>query len=164
MRKNANTQLIHVILPHSWVGKRVFAVLKDEYDKMRQKEEKAQAQTIGIFARSLIVGGKKNAPLISFAGSGVAGFFIGMLLRRVLHILLIIVGSFLGALFLAIQYMANKGYLGNVQIDWTRIGNDTAVSLQNLVAQFSNQHIFGVLGIPATSGLAIGVIAGLAKR
>jgi uncharacterized membrane protein (Fun14 family) len=105
-----------------------------------------------------------STPLISFAGSGVAGFFIGMLLRRVLHILLIIVGSFLGAIFLAIQYMSNKGYLGNAQIDWTRIGNDTAVSLQNLVAQFSNQHIFGVLGIPATSGLAIGMMAGLAKR
>jgi uncharacterized membrane protein (Fun14 family) len=105
-----------------------------------------------------------STPLISFAGSGVAGFFIGMLLRRVLHILLIIVGSFLGAIFLAIQYMSNKWYLGNAQIDWTRIGNDTAVSLQNLVAQFSNQHIFGLLGIPATSGLAIGVIAGLAKR
>jgi uncharacterized membrane protein (Fun14 family) len=105
-----------------------------------------------------------NTPLISFVGSGVAGFFIGMLLRRVLHILLIIVGSFLGALFLAIPYMSNKGYLGNVQIDWTCIGNDTAVSLHNLVAQFSNQHIFGLLGIPATSGLAIGVLARLAKR
>jgi uncharacterized membrane protein (Fun14 family) len=63
-----------------------------------------------------------STPLISFAGSGVAGFFIGMLLRRVLHILMIIVGSFFGILFLAIQYMSNKGYLGNAQVDWTRIG------------------------------------------
>jgi uncharacterized membrane protein (Fun14 family) len=104
-----------------------------------------------------------STPLVSFAGSGVAGFFIGMLLRRILHIILIIVGSFLGVLFLAIQFMANKGYLGNAQIDWTRVGNDTAVSLQNLVAQFSNQHIFGVLGIPATSGLAVGTLLGIAK-
>jgi hypothetical protein len=87
----------------------------------------------------------------------------GMLLRRILHIILIIVGSFLGVLFLAIQFMANKGYLGNAQMDWTRIGNDTAASFQSLVTQFSSQHIFGVLGIPATSGLAIGVLAGLIK-
>lgn len=93
-----------------------------------------------------------STPLISFAGSGVAGFFMGMLLRRVLHIVLIIVGSFLGALFLAIQFMANKGYLGNAQIDWTRIGNDTAASFQGLYTQFSSQHVFGALGIPATSG------------
>jgi uncharacterized membrane protein (Fun14 family) len=49
-----------------------------------------------------------TTPLISFAGSGVAGFFIGILLRRVLHIILVIVGSFLGVLFLAIQYMSNN--------------------------------------------------------
>jgi uncharacterized membrane protein (Fun14 family) len=68
-----------------------------------------------------------------------------MLLKRVLRILLIIVGSFLGVLFLAIQYMAHKGYLGNVQIDWTRIGNDTAASFQNLVAQFSDYKIYDQL-------------------
>jgi uncharacterized membrane protein (Fun14 family) len=102
--------------------------------------------------------------LVSFGSSALCGFFIGMLLKRVLKIILIIIGSFLGVLFLAIQYMSHKGYLGNAQIGWTRIENDTAVSLQNLVAQFSNQHIFGLLGIPVTSGLAIGVIAGLAKR
>jgi uncharacterized membrane protein (Fun14 family) len=79
-----------------------------------------------------------STPLVSFAGSGVVGFFIGMLLRRVLHILLIIVGAFLGALFLAIQYMAHKGYLGNVQIDWTHIGNDTASYFQSLATQFSH--------------------------
>jgi uncharacterized membrane protein (Fun14 family) len=100
-----------------------------------------------------------STPVITFAGSGLCGFFIGILLKRVL----IVVGSFLGILFLAIQYMSHKGYLGNAQIDWTHIGNDTAAWFQNLVVHFSNQHIFGVLGIPATSGLAIGVIAGLAK-
>jgi uncharacterized membrane protein (Fun14 family) len=104
-----------------------------------------------------------TTPLISFAGSGVAGFFIGILLRRVLHIILVIVGSFLGVLFLAIQYMSNKGYLGG-QIDWTRIGNDTAAYFQSLITQFSSQHILGVLGIPATSGLAVGIIAGVARR
>jgi hypothetical protein len=60
--------------------------------------------------------------------------------------------------------MTNKGYLGSAQVDWARIGNDTAAYFQNIITQFSSQHIFGVLGIPATSGLAIGIIAGVARR
>jgi uncharacterized membrane protein (Fun14 family) len=35
-------------------------------------------------------------PIMTFGGSAIAGFFIGMLLKRVLKIILIIVGSFLG--------------------------------------------------------------------
>jgi hypothetical protein len=66
--------------------------------------------------------------IIPFAGSGVAGFFMGMFLRRVLKFLVIIIGSFLGAVFLV-----------------------------------SSSHILGTLGIPATSGLAIGLVAGQAK-
>jgi len=44
-------------------------------------------------------------PLVSFAGSSVAGFFMGMFLRRVLKFLVIIIGSFLGAVFFVIQWM-----------------------------------------------------------
>ncbi|MFY9799064.1 MAG: hypothetical protein WAK17_01500 [Candidatus Nitrosopolaris sp.] len=40
--------------------------------------------------------------IIPFAGSGVAGFFVGMFLRRVLKFLVIIIGSFLGAVFLVL--------------------------------------------------------------
>jgi uncharacterized membrane protein (Fun14 family) len=104
-----------------------------------------------------------TTPLISFGGSTVAGFLIGVLLKRVLHILLIIVGAFLGILFITIQYMSHKGYLGNAQISWDRIGNDTMVWFQSAATQFSPHGIFSFLGIPVTSGLAIGVIAGLAK-
>jgi uncharacterized membrane protein (Fun14 family) len=46
-------------------------------------------------------------PLVSFAGSGVAGFFIGIFLRRVLKFLVIIIGSFLGTVFF--QGMYTKG-------------------------------------------------------
>jgi hypothetical protein len=52
--------------------------------------------------------------------------------------------------------MANKGYLGKAEIDWNRIGTD-AMGSQG--GQFSNQHIFAALGIPTTSGLAVGIIA-----
>jgi len=48
-------------------------------------------------------------------------------------------------------------------IDWNRVGNDIMVWLQSYSAQVSSSHIFGTLGIPATSGLAIGLVAGLAK-
>jgi uncharacterized membrane protein (Fun14 family) len=101
-------------------------------------------------------------PLITFTGSGVAGFFMGMFLRRVLKFLVIIIGSFLGAVFLVIQWMQARQYIQG-QVDWSRVGNDTMTWFQSLSAQVSSSHIFGTLGIPATSGLAIGLVAGLAK-
>jgi membrane protein YqaA with SNARE-associated domain len=100
-------------------------------------------------------------PLVSFAGSGVAGFFMGMFLRRVLKFLVIIIGSFLGSV---LGYPMDAGtpiYPG--QIDWNRVGNDTMAWFQSLSSQVSSLHIFGTLRIPATSGLAIGLVAGLAK-
>ena len=100
--------------------------------------------------------------LVPFAGSGVAGFFMGMFLRRVLKFLVIIIGSFLGAVFLVIQWMQTRQYIQG-QVDWDRVGNDTMVWFQSLSAQVSSLHIFGTLGIPTTSGLAIGLVAGLAK-
>ena len=100
--------------------------------------------------------------IIPFAGSGVAGFFMGMFLRRVLKFLVIIIGSFLGVAFLVIQWMQARQYLQG-QVDWTKVGNDTMSWFQSHSAQVSSSHIFGTLGIPATSGLAIGLVAGLAK-
>jgi hypothetical protein len=100
--------------------------------------------------------------IIPFAGSGVAGFFMGMFLRRVLKFFVIIIGSFLGAVFLVIQWMQASQYLQG-QGDWNRVGNDTMIWLQSLSAQVSSAHILGTLGIPATSGLAIGLVTGLAK-
>jgi uncharacterized membrane protein (Fun14 family) len=101
-------------------------------------------------------------PLVSFASSGLAGFFIGMFLRRVLKLLVIIIGSFVGAAFLVIRWMQDRQYIQG-QVDWNRVGNDTMVWFQSLSAQVFGSHSFGTLGIPATSGLAIGLVAGLAK-
>jgi hypothetical protein len=50
-------------------------------------------------------------PLTIFAGSGAAGFFIGMFLKTVLKFLVIIIGSFLGAVFLVIQWMQARQYI-----------------------------------------------------
>jgi hypothetical protein len=38
------------------------------------------------------------------------------------------------------------------------VGNDTMAWFQSFSAQVSSSHIFGTLGIPATSGLAIGLM------
>jgi hypothetical protein len=103
-----------------------------------------------------------STPLVSFAGSGVAGFFMGMFLRRVLKFLVIIIGSFLGSVFLVIQWMQARQYIQG-QVDSSRVGNDTMAWFQSVSTQVSSSHIFGSLGIPATSGLAIGLVAGLAK-
>ena len=103
-----------------------------------------------------------SGSIIPFAGSGVAGFFMGMFLRRVLKFLVIIIGSFLGAVFLVIQWMQVRQYIQG-QVDWTRVGNDTMVWLQSLFTQVSSSHILGTLGILTTSGIAIGLVAGLAK-
>lgn len=99
-------------------------------------------------------------PVLTFAGSTFAGFFCGYALRKILKILLIVAGFF----YLGLQYMANKGYLGSqVSINWDRIGNVTAIAFQNLYSQFSSQHIIGVLGIPATTGVAAGIAIGLVR-
>jgi hypothetical protein len=78
-------------------------------------------------------------PLITFTGSGVAGFFMEMFLRRVLKFLVIIIGSFLGAVFLVIRWMQARHYInpdnlcgsiqcihGNVSDHYTRKRNETA--------------------------------------
>ena len=109
--------------------------------------------------------GNIPTPVMTFAGSTFAGFFCGAVLRKILKILVIVVGTTFGLFFLGIQYMANKGYIGNGQteINWDRVGNDTAVAFQNLYTQFSSQHIFAALGVPATTGFAAGITIGLVR-
>jgi hypothetical protein len=51
----------------------------------------------------------------------------------------------------------------SLQVDWNRVGNDAMTWFQSLSAQVSSPHVLGALGIPATSGLAIGLVIGLAK-
>jgi uncharacterized membrane protein (Fun14 family) len=86
-------------------------------------------------------------PLITFTGSGVVGFFMGIFLTRVLKLLVIIIGSFIGAVFLVIQWMQARQYTQG-QVDWNRVGNDTMTLFQSVSAQVSSTHIFGTFGIP----------------
>ena len=80
--------------------------------------------------------------IIPFAGSGVAGFFMGMFLRRVLKFLVVIIGSFLGAVFLIIQWMHARQYIQG-QVDWGRVGNDTMVWLNHFLPKSPVRIFFG---------------------
>jgi len=66
---------------------------------------------------------------------------MGMFLR-VLKFLAIIIGSFLGPVFLVIQWMQARQYIQG-QVDCNRVGNDTIVWLQSLSAQVSSTQILG---------------------
>jgi hypothetical protein len=57
----------------------------------------------------------------------------------------------------SLQWMQERQYIQG-QVDWSRVGNDTLTWFQSLSAQVSSSHIFGTLGIPATSGLAVGLV------
>ncbi len=87
---------------------------------------------------------------------------MGKFLSRALKFLVMIIGSFVGAVFLVIQWMQARQYIQG-QIDWNRVGNDTMIWLHSHSAQAYSSHIFGTFEIPATSGLAIGLVSGLTK-
>jgi hypothetical protein len=42
-----------IILPRSWNGKRVFAVLKDQWDEMQRRQERKNTQMVGRFVTAL---------------------------------------------------------------------------------------------------------------
>jgi uncharacterized membrane protein (Fun14 family) len=83
-----------------------------------------------------------STPLVLFAGSGVAGFFMGMFLRRVLKFLVIIIGSFLGSVFLVIQWMQARQYIQG-QVDWNRVGNDTMEGSNHFLLKFPVRIFLG---------------------
>jgi hypothetical protein len=58
--------------------------------------------------------------MIGILCTWVAGFLMGMFLRRVLKFLVIIIGSFLGAVFLVIQWMQARQYLQGVGADYAQ--------------------------------------------
>jgi hypothetical protein len=57
------------------------------------------------------LGQELATPLASFAGSAAAGFFIGWTLRKILKILLLVVGLGLGVFFLAYSLWQTKDIL-----------------------------------------------------
>ena len=99
--------------------------------------------------------------LVPFAGSMLAGYCIGFALKKVVKWLLIGLGILAGLIFLAVQWMANNGYIQGVR--WDKLGSSYGQHLATQI-DFNNLHgVFHYLGIPMTSGLAIGAMVGFLR-
>jgi uncharacterized membrane protein (Fun14 family) len=102
--------------------------------------------------------------IIPFAGSGLLGYAMGFALKKVLKWLLIIVGFLAGMFFVGVQLLQKYGYVSAV--NWDKLGNDTSTQIQHLAAHIdvTNAHsLFHTLGIPVSSGLGLGFLAGFVK-
>jgi uncharacterized membrane protein (Fun14 family) len=97
--------------------------------------------------------------VLPFGGSALCGVVMGFALKKLIKYALIILGVLAGVVFLSIQWLSNNGYIGKVQ--WDKLGNDIYTTGQHLATQLdltNLQRVFHTLGIPLTSGLAVGMI------
>jgi uncharacterized membrane protein (Fun14 family) len=102
--------------------------------------------------------------IIPFAGSGLVGYAIGFALKKILKLMLIIVGFLAGMFFVGVQLLQRYGYVSSV--NWYKLGNDTSMQIQHWVANVdvTNVHgLFHTLGIPVSGGLALGILAGFVR-
>ena len=102
--------------------------------------------------------------IIPFAGSGLLGYAMGFALKKVLTWLLIIIGFLAGIFFVGVQLLQKYGYVSAVY--WDKLGNDTSIQLHHWAANVdvTNVHsLFYTLGIPISSGLGLGLLAGFVR-
>jgi uncharacterized membrane protein (Fun14 family) len=102
--------------------------------------------------------------MIPFAGSGLLGYAMGFALKKILKWILIIVGFLAGVFFVGVQLLQKYGYVSAV--NWDKFGNDTSTQIQHWAtnANITSVHgLFHTLGIPVSSGLAVGFLAGFVR-
>ena len=102
--------------------------------------------------------------IIPFAGSGLLGYAMGFALKKILKWMLIIVGFLAGMFFVGVQLLQRYGYMSTV--NWDKLGNDTSTQIQHFFANINvtNVHsLFHTLGIPISSGLGLGLLAGFVR-
>jgi uncharacterized membrane protein (Fun14 family) len=102
--------------------------------------------------------------IIPFAGSGLVGYAIGFTLKKVLKWMLIVAGFLAGMFFVGVQLLQKYGYVSSV--NWDKIGNDASTQIQHWAtsADVTNLHgLFHMLGIPVSSGLGLGLLAGFVR-
>jgi uncharacterized membrane protein (Fun14 family) len=92
---------------------------------------------------------------------GVMGYGLKKLLKLVFKVALVVLGSF----FAGIMFLQARGYLTG--INWNKMGNDMYQSVNGTVTNISHgtyndlaSQILHNLGIPMTSGIAMGFVAG----
>ena len=86
---------------------------------------------------------------------------MGLALKKVL---LVIVGFIVGMFFVGVQLLHKYGYVGAV--NWDKPGNDTSTQIQHWASNVhvTNVHrLFHTLGIPVSSGLGLGFLAGFVR-
>ena len=74
------------------------------------------------------------------------------------------VGFLAGMFFLGIQLLQKYGYVSTV--NWDKLGNDASIQIQHWAANvdISNAHsLFHTVGIPVSSGLGLGFLAGFVR-
>jgi uncharacterized membrane protein (Fun14 family) len=103
--------------------------------------------------------------IIPFAGSGLLGYAMGFALKKVLKWMLIIIGFLGGIFFVGVQLLQRFGYVSTV--NWDKLGNDTSTQIQHWAANvdLTNVHSLlpSTLGIPVSSGLGLGFLAGFVR-
>ena len=102
--------------------------------------------------------------IIPFACSGLLGYAMGFALKKILKWMLITVGFLAGMFFVEVQLLQKYGYVSTV--NWDKLGNDTSTQIQHLAANVdvTNVHsLFHTLGIPVSSGLGLGFLAGFVR-
>jgi uncharacterized membrane protein (Fun14 family) len=102
--------------------------------------------------------------IIPFAGSGLVGYAIGFALKKILKLMLIIVGFLAGMFFVGVQLLQKYGYV--TTINWDKLGNDISTQIQHWASNIdvTNLHgIFHTLGIPVSGGLGLGFLAGFVR-
>jgi uncharacterized membrane protein (Fun14 family) len=102
--------------------------------------------------------------IVPFAGSGLLGYAMGFALKKVLKWMTIIVGLLAGMFFVGVQLLQKYGYVS--AINWGKLGNDTSIEIQHWAANadITNLHgLFHTVGIPVSSGLGLGLIAGFVR-
>src|SRR5215467_11885129 len=120
--------------------------------------------TSTLLTATMAVTGLATGGLIPFGGSAFIGYCIGFALKKIIKWLLIGLGVLAGIIFIVIQWMANNGYIQGVK--WDKLGNDISSYGQHLASQIDFNNLSGVfhyLGVPMTSGLAIGGLVGFLR-
>jgi|SRR5215469_5117923 len=99
--------------------------------------------------------------IVPFAGSGLLGYAMGFALKKILKWMLIVVGFIAGMFFVGVQLLNKFGYVGAV--NWDKFGNDTLTQIQHWATIVDVHSLFHTLGIPVSSGLGVGFLAGFVR-
>ena len=98
--------------------------------------------------------------LLSLGSGGIVGFVVGFALKKVMKILAIIAGIFLGSLI----YLQSQSIIA---VNWEKLQSilqSTLPIINNSISDAGLANgITGIIGMPLLGGLSAGLVLGLAK-